>query len=595
VLISVTSFFRNPEAFEALKSKVFPNLLRNQRQDDPVRVWTLGCSSGQEGYSIAMAYTEFCDTIPRAPKLQIFATDLNEALLEKARRGLYAKSPISDISPERLRRFFVEEQGGYRVCKSLRELCVFARQNVLSDPPFSRMDLISCRNLLIYIELDLQKKVLPNFHYALKPEGFLFLGASESIGAFTNLFGAADKKQKIFSKVAGPTPVYHSPVPHDNSTGKKSDAGAKREIHPGDLRIELSAQREADRVMVNQFAPPSVLVNANLEILQFRGATGAFLEPAHGKASFNILKMAREGLMLPLRSAINRAKKSKQLACKKDVRLDGSSPPRFVDIKVIPLKNLKEPSFLILFETVAEPTEADKRNKFSSQPSRTDKGPARRILELEEELSESRDYSRSLQEQHEVATEELQASNEGVQSANEELQSIVEELETSKEELESTNEELTTVNEEMASRNTELSLLNGDMANLQSATSLPIVLLGRDQSIRRFSSQAEKQFNLLAGDIGRPIGNVRHNLNLPDLEKLIADVIASAREYKCEVRDKQGRWHLLHLRPYMTSNNTVDGAALFWWILTRSKRPRRESWRRGILPRQLFARRAIPF
>jgi two-component system CheB/CheR fusion protein len=569
VLINVTSFFRNPEAFEALKLKVFPNLLQHPRQEDPVRVWTLGCSTGQEAYSIAMAFTEFCDKMPRAPKLQIFATDLNESLLEKARYGLYTKGLVVDISPERLRRFFVEEQGGYRICKSLRELCVFARQNVLGDPPFSRLDLISCRNLLIYFEMGWQKKILPNFHYALKPGGFLFLGASESVGPFTNLFAPADKKQKIFSKKPGPPPAYHLPVSQGRPAEKKVMAGAKREIPPDGFRSELNAQREADRVMVNQYAPPSVLINAELEVLQFRGPTGAFLEPPAGKASFNVLKMARAGLVLPLRAAINEAKKKNNPVRRKDARLDDNGRARLVNIEVVPLKNLKERCYLILFEEAEEPRGSKQRKpgekkafspSFSSLPSA--KSSSRHVAQLERDLDEARDYAQALQEQHEAANEELQAANEEVQSANEELQSINEELETSKEELESTNEELTTVNEEMANRNTELNRVNADLSNLQTSTKLPIVLLGRDLTIRRFSPQAEKQFNLVASDVGRPFGHVRHNLDLPDLETFIGGIIASVRERECEVRDKQGRWHLLNVRPYMTLDNRVDGAVL---------------------------------
>jgi PAS domain S-box-containing protein len=568
VLISVTSFFRNPEAFEALKLKVFPGILQERRQDDPVRVWTLGCSTGQEAYSIAMAFTEFCDIFPRPPKLQIFATDLNEDVLEKARQGLYSKSHIADISPGRLKRFFVEEQGGYRVCKSMREICVFARHDVLSDPPFSRMDLISCRNMLIYIEMELQRRILPNFHYALKPGGFLLLGASESISPFTNLFEPADKKQKIFAKKLGPIPAYHLPVSHNAPTEKKGNGSAKHQASP-DVSGELNAQREADRVIANHYAPPSVLINADCEALQFRGQTKSFLQPPTGKPSFNVLKMACGGLMLPLRAAINESKKKGQLVRRKHVRLDGNGPERLVNFEVIPLKNLKERCYLIVFEEVSkagrpgrsapseEPTEAS--DVMAKPPLGNE---SRRLMEVQRELADFRDYAQSLQEQHEAASEELQASSEEVQSGNEELQSINEELETSKEELESTNEELTTVNEELASRNTELNTVNSDLINLQTSTKLPIVLLGRDLTIRRFSPQAEKQFNMISTDVGRSFGKVRHDLDHPDLEAFISEVIGSVRERECEVRDKQGRWHLLHVRPYTTLDNKVDGAVL---------------------------------
>ncbi len=306
-LINVTSFFRNPEAFDLLRQRIFPSLLRHGG-NDPVRVWVLGCSTGQEAYSIAMVFAECVEKTARPRKLQVFATDLNNANLDKARHGLYAKTLVQDVTPERLRRFFIEEEGGYRVIKSLREAVVFARQNLISDPPFSRMDLISCRNLMIYLEPSLQKKLIPTFHYALKPEGVLFLGASESIGGFPDLFESVNKKHKFFVKKAAPTLAFHLPLkkiagervsvekmppPPPSLSGRKLNEAADN------YRGELSAEREADRVTVNQFAPPAVLINADLQILQFRGPTGPFLEPPTGKATFDLLKMAREGLMLP--------------------------------------------------------------------------------------------------------------------------------------------------------------------------------------------------------------------------------------------------------------------------------------------------------
>ena len=618
VLISVTSFFRNPEAFDVLERKVFPKLLQ-QRGDEPLRVWVLGCSTGQEAYSIAMAFVEASEKASRLRKLQVFATDLNDALLDKARQGLYARTLARDISADRLRRFFVEEEGGYRINKALREMVVFARQNLISDPPFSRMDLISCRNLLIYLEPSLQKKAFPTFHYALKPEGFLFLGASESIGNFTDLFEPADKKNKIYCRKAAPTAAFQLPVRTERggppSSGPKppSPLSTGKADVPEAVRGELDAQREADRVAANQFAPSGVLVNAALQILQFRGATSAYLEPPTGKASFDVLKMAREGLMLPLRAAINKAERENNSARKENVRVQQDGQTRTVNVEVIPLKNLRERCFLILFEDAAMPGRAAAPSPPASAPRAglksarpAAKEASRRIAELETDLTETRDYLQSVQEQHEAANEELQAANEEVQSANEELQSINEELETSKEELESSNEELTTVNDEMTSRNAELNRLNGDLTNLQASTKLAIVVLGRDLTIRRFSAQAEKQFNLLAGDVGRFIGNVRHHLVFtdsggaadspdatiavplprehrssarrtsagtgksptvpsqasPDLESLIAEVIASVREREREVRDRDGRWFSLRVRPYFTHDNKVDGAVL---------------------------------
>ncbi|MCI0744633.1 MAG: ATP-binding protein, partial [Verrucomicrobia subdivision 3 bacterium] len=428
----------------------------------------------------------------------------------------------------------------------------------------------------------LQQKALPTFHYALKPEGFLFLGASESIGSFTDLFEPVDKKHKIYTRKAAPTPAIHlparkehdqrpsppAPLPSDGRGGPRGRVRAGQgEGAPEGFPSELNAQREADRVTVNQFAPPGVLINDYLQILQFRGPTSAYLEPPTGKASFEVLKMAREGLMLPLRAAINKARKENKVVRKENVRVNQNGKTRTVTVEVIPLKNLKERCFLILFEDAGrgiseKETKETKKGRKETPPALPPVKSSRRVAELESELAETRDYVQSIQEQHEAVNEELQASNEEVTSANEELQSVNEELETSKEEMESANEELTTVNEEMANRNAELNRLNSDLVNLQTSTKLPIVLLGRDLTIRRFSGQAEKQFGLLAADVGRPISHIRHNLNLLDLEALAAEVIANVRECEREVQDKEGRWHSLRVRPYMTLDNKVDGAVL---------------------------------
>ena len=576
-LISVTSFFRNPEAFDILQRKVFPSLLQHPG-NEPLRVWVLGCSTGQEAYSIAMTFVESEKKASRMRTLQVFATDLNGALLDKARHGLYAKNLAQDVSPERLREFFLEEDGGYRIIKPLREMVVFARQNLISDPPFSRMDLICCRNLLIYLEPDLQKKVLPIFHYALKPGGFLFLGASESIGGFTTLFHPVDKKHRIYSKTPAPTPAFKLPVKKTSGAPASLDIPESFAIDRGrteptvkGFHPELNAQREADRVMLNQFAPPGVLVDKDLQVLQFRGETSLYLKPPTGKPIFDVLKMAREGLVQPLRDAFNKAKKQKDTVRLKNVRIQSDGQIRNVNLEVIPLKNMSERSFLILFDDPAKQLADPGRPENSLRTSRPagKKQESRRINELETELSQTRDYLQSMHEQHESANEEFQAYNEEIQSANEELQSLNEELETSKEELESANEELITLNEEMANRNTELVRLNSDLVNLQVSTKLPIVLIGRDLVIRRFSAQAEKLFNLQAEDIGRGIGKVGQNLLFPregrlvnDLEFMVTQVIETVRERECEVLDKEGNWYLLRVSPYISLHKKVEGAVL---------------------------------
>lgn len=574
MLISVTAFFRNPAAFEVLKKKVFPKLVKPQR-DQPLRVWVPGCSSGQEAYSIAMALVEFAERSGQGRRLQLFATDVNEALLDKARAGFYAESLVHDLSPGRLRRFFVKEDGGYRAAKFLREMVVFARQNLLSDPPFSRMDLISCRNMLIYLEADAQRKVLPTLHYALKLEGFLFLGESESPGPVADLFATVDRKYKIFCKKPGLTAHPHFAARHPGE--RKEIPAPGRPGAPEGFHAEVNARREADRVTLNRYAPPGVLLNAQGHVLQFRGETSPFLKPPTGNASFHVLKMTWEGLMLPLRTALKKAKEENKPVRREGVRVAQNGGTRRVNFDVVPLTHLKERCYLVFFEDAKErglhaasmskveehkiiPGAHERRQV--KRPEGRAPETARRVAELEGELSETRDYLQSVQEQNEAANEELQSSNEEVTSANEELQSINEELETSKEELESSNEELTTVNEEMANRNAELNRANADLNNLHASVNLPIVVLTRDLAIRRFTPPAAKLFNFVDTDVGRPLSNVRHNLDFPDLEALLKEVIDTISERGREVRDKAGRCYSLRAHPYLTLDHKIDGAVL---------------------------------
>ena len=566
MLISVTSFFRNPEAFEVLQRKVFPKLVE-QNLGESVRFWVLGCSTGQEPYSLAMAYTEFAERIGGAPKLQIFASDLNEQLLEKARQGLYPESLVHDVSPERLHHFFTEEPGGFRIAKPLRDAIVFARHNVLSDPPFCRLDLISCRNLLIYLNTDLHGRILSAFHYGLKPGGFLFLGVSESVSQSGDLFEPVDKKLRIFARKPGSSPTWQVPVARRSSSGRKETGVAPRAALLGGGNQELNAQREADRLLVSQFAPPGVLINAESQILQFRGPTGAFLEPAVGKATHDLLKMAREGLKAPLRALIERAKAEDNTVWKEGVQLRQDDQERTVNLEIIPLKNLRERCYLVLFHEPAARASArvqPTRVPPPSPPPGEHGEPTLRgrASQLQRELAETRDYLQSIQEQYEAASEQLQVFNEEVTSGNEELQSINEELETSKEELESSNEELTTVNEELAARNAELNRLIAELHNLHTSINTPILVLGRDLTIRRFTPPVTKLFNLLAGDVGRALSGVRHNLDLPELEELLAEVISSGRALQREVRDKAGHLYDMRARPFLTLDNRTDGVVL---------------------------------
>jgi two-component system, chemotaxis family, CheB/CheR fusion protein len=588
ILISVTTFFRNPEAFQALKAKVFPRLLKDRGRHDPIRVWVLGCATGEEAYSLAIALTEYISESGVAIPLMVYATDLNNVGIEKARSGLYPKSIASDISPERLRRFFIEVDGGYRVAKAIRDVCIFARHNVLGDPPFSRMDLISCRNVMIYMEAGLQRKLLPLLHYALKPTGVLFLGPSETIGASRDMFELEDAKAKIYSKKPVAPGLEHGfplgPYTPSSVEARSESAREAAREHVPDV------QRGADRVLLARYVPAGVLVNENHEVLQFRGDTGQYLAPAPGKASLNLLKMAREGLLVALRALLQRARREDAAVREEGVRIKANGGYTDVTLAVIPLgrPNTSERCYWVLFENPAPalpaagaPAARRARRRPAGpagEPEETDKD--KQINRLLQELSATRDYLQSVIEQQEAANEELQSANEEVQSANEELQSINEELETSREEIQSSNEELTTVNEELQNRNEELNRANSDLNNLFGSLQMAIVMVGQDLRIRRFTPMAEKLFKLIETDIGRPIGDIKLSLTVPDLPNLLAEAIDQVKARELEVQDQAGRWYQLRIRPYRTLDNRIDGAVVLLFDIDSLKQSQ------GVLERQ---------
>lgn len=449
LLIHVSSFFRNPASYEILKRKIFPRMVKNHTAAYAMRIWVAGCSTGQEAYSIAMAFSEFSEQNSVRCGIQIFATDLNASVLETARVGRYSPAEVQNVGAARMKKFFYGEDGHYRVHKFIRDMVVFAQHNLLTDPPFTRVDLVACRNVLIYFDAALQEKLMPTFHYALNSDGFLWLGTSETIGQFTNLFATVEKSHRIYSKKATPTWVrMERPPSFSMEKGALPVVPFKPRPHE---TTPADAQKEADRLTLSQYSPPSVLVNDQLEVLQFRGEVDRFLALPRGKATYSVLKMARDGLSLPLQRLLQRAKKTNRPVREKGVTAGGSHR---VDLEVVPLKNLKSRCYLIFFSrpprsakpgagTELQLTKAGKREQAAQVKSR-------------QELADTRERLFFMQEEHDTTVEELQASNEEVQSTNEELQSLNEELETSNEELESANEELTTLNEELATRNTEL-------------------------------------------------------------------------------------------------------------------------------------------
>jgi len=568
ILISVTNFFRDPEAFEALKGKVIPRLFNDRSRQDPIRVWVLGCSTGEEAYSLAIALTEYAAEVLARVPITIYATDLNMLNIERCRIAVYPKSIAHDMSAERLRRFFVEADGGYRITKAIRDLCVFAHHNVLAEPPFSRMDLISCRNVMIYMEPALQRKLVPIVHYALKPTGFLFLAPSETIGSDRELFEAEDAKNKIYSKKPAALRLEQT-FPLLRAPRYPERLAEPRREPPRQPQLDL--QREADRVLLTRYVPAGVLVNAEQEVLQFRGETGLYLTPAPGKASLNVLKMAREGLLVPLRSLLQRGKTENAPVSEHGVRVKSNGGHREISLTVVPIGRAAsaERRYWILFES-SEDTRVSTSSARSRQrkhrgragASPTEEARGQEEMRLTQELAATRDYLQAVIEQQEAGNEELQSANEEVQSTNEELQSINEELETSREEIQSSNEELTTVNEELQNRNQELNRANNDLNNIFSSVQMAIVMVWPDLRIRRFTPIAEKLLNLIAADVGRPIGDIQMNLSVRNLRELLSEVIESVAVKELEVQDKQGRWYLLRIRPYRTVDNMIDGAVV---------------------------------
>jgi len=559
ILINVTSFFRNPETFEFLENKILPKLMKDRSADDPLRIWVIGCSTGEEAYSLAMIFTEAADDLNSHVQLQLFATDINPSAIEKARTGLYPKTIAQNVSPERLRRFFEEAGDGYRISKSIREQCVFSCHNVLTNPPFSRMDVISCRNLLIYMEPVLQQRIMPILHYALKPSGCLWLGASETIGSYRNLFETEDSKHKLYVKKIHPS----STLQFFPKVGKmrKPELGYVP-ILPRVVAVDL--QKQADRVLLTKYAPPSVLVSSSMEILQFRGDTSPYLTPAPGKASFNLLKMLREGLLVAIRSAVTKAAKERVTVREKGLRVKSTEGYLDVGIEVIPMKDsANEGGFLILFEDIISSPPSSAPSAEISYDAKNEAVVVHMepevITRLTQELSDTRDYLQSVIDQQEIANEELQSAHEELQSTNEELQSMNEELETSKEEIQSSNEELVTLNDELNNRNQEMNRVNNDIVNLLGSAQLAIIMLTSEFRIRRFTPWAESLLNLIPSDVGRSFCDTMLNFPIPDLETLLKEVQKTGNIKEMEIQNKEGHWYSLRLRPYMTLENTIDG------------------------------------
>jgi two-component system, chemotaxis family, CheB/CheR fusion protein len=527
LLINVTSFFRDPETLEYLKKTMIPKILKNKSAHDPVRIWVPACSTGEEAYSLAMIFMEVLTDRAANIPIQIFATDLSELTIAKARLGLYTKNEVANVSPRRLQRFFTKIDGSYRIVKSIRDLFVFAPHNAFKDPPFSKIDLISCCNLMIYLDTILQKKILATFHYALNPEGMLVLGKSETIGTSTQLFFQPDKKFKVYTrkKEAAARALFEMNYRHPDMERQEGQFGV-RKIPPKVNDHGVDLEKMVDNILLDKYVPASVVVNHDLEILQFRGSTGLYLEPSPGKASLNLLKMARPGLAFELRNTIHKATKAGHAVKKAGLEIKINNVSHLISIEVVPLKSESEDRlYLVIFEQIILPEMTEMKSSFSRD---------KLIRQLEEELKAVKEDMRSIIEEQEASNEELQSANEEIVSSNEELQSINEELETSKEELESTNEELMTINAELQVRNEQLAEAYEYAEAVFETIREAIVVLDKDLRVKSANKSFYKIFGLKEEDVeGMMIFELgSRQWDIPDLRKLLKDTLPESAAYQ---------------------------------------------------------------
>ncbi len=571
LLIGVTNFFRDPEAFDVLKQKVLGHLLRDRKQGHPLRVWVPGCATGEEAYSIGILLTECLDELKRKGtfKIQIFGTDLDKEAVEKARQGVYPANIAANVSQERLERFFTrEESGGYRINKDIREQVVFAPQNVLSDPPFTKLDILSCRNLLIYLTPESQNKLLPLFHYTLNPGGILFLGSSETIGRFTDHFSVLDNKWKVYrrtesaSALAG---VFDFPL----DLPPRAVDGIPDPFKLG-KDVVTSVQENVEKVLLENYAPSAVLINENGDILYIHGRTGRYLELAAGRVNINIYALIREALRYELGSAIRKALTQQADVTVKDLRVTDDGGDRIVQFTVKPLN---EPEtmrglLLVVFQDVPTPPQAKRSGRKGSGPV---PGESVIVSELENQLQQAREHLQSTVEEMEASREELKAANEELQSTNEELQSTNEELTTSKEEMQSLNEELMTINAELQHKIDQLTRSDSDMRNLLNSTNIATLFLDNHMNVKRFTAAVSEIFKLIPSDVGRPIGDIVSNLKYEDLVKDVKETLDTLVFKEMQLQNKDRQWYLMRIMPYRTLDNVIDGAVITFTDITNLK------------------------
>jgi two-component system CheB/CheR fusion protein len=575
LLINVTNFFRDPEAFYLLENDVIPRLFAGKTSNDVLRVWVAACATGEEAYSIAMLLCEYASRFSDVPKIQIFATDIDDDAIAAAREGFYGETSCSqDVSPARLRRFFTKEGNGFRVKKSLREMILFTPHNILRDPPFSKVDLISCRNLLIYLNREAQERLMHLFHFALQSNGFLFLGTSESAESLPVLFSPYDKKQRIYlRRPTNPViqPSFALPL-HDN--WQQDRAGNTTQTTTATTSGRIVSFNELHFRLLEKYAPPSLLVNEEHDIVHLTENVGRYLQFVGGEPTSNLLKVVHPALRADLRAALFTARQDRKTAETPPVRLEVSGENCFVQIKVQPVEAPAGAGggfSLVIFEESKTGEKLPAESELIAPMLGGNQAMETIVRRLEDELRRTKDQLRSTIEQHETSIEELKASNEELQSINEELRSATEELETSREELQSVNEELTTVNYELKENIEEVSRSNSDLQNLIHSTDLGTIFLDRQLQVKRFTPSAQDIFKLIPSDLGRRLDDLTNRLNYPDMTEDALAVLRKLRPIEREVQSDKGQFYLARLLPYRTSDDKIDGVVLTFLDITERK------------------------
>ncbi|WP_218576530.1 chemotaxis protein CheB [Desulfobacter latus] len=586
MLIGVTSFFRDPEAFKALEEQVIPKLFSGKPANAAIRIWSPGCSTGEEAYSLAILLAERQETMKQHFNVQVFATDIDSHAIATARAGIYPASIAADFTPERLARFFSSEPDDsvFRIKKNIRDMLVFSEQNVIKDPPFSKLDLISCRNLLIYLGGDLQKKLIPLFHYALNPSGFLFLGTSETVGDYQDLFTVLDRKLKLYQRKEDLLGAQRAGLGRFLPSMTTADRVPPRSDQNTASPRKLPLRELTEQALLQQLVQAAALVNAQGDILYLHGRTGMYLEPAPGESGpNNIIKMAREGLHRDLTSALHKAAVAGETVRCPGLRVKTNGDITTVNLIVrlvtaAPSASLDPPLYLVVLEQAQVESQ-----KSEDGSQRTDDGRRKseaedaveaeaRVVALKQELRAKEEYLQTTNEELETSNEELKSANEEMQSINEELQSTNEELETSKEELQSVNEELSTVNAELQTKVADLSRANNDMNNLLAGTGIATVFVDLQLRILRFTPAATKIINLIQSDIGRPVGHLVSNLlGYERLTKDTQAVLDTLIPKELDVRSTEGRWYTMHILPYRTMDNVIEGAVLTFVDVTEAR------------------------